>query len=166
MPTYIPIQPHRHLNISSNLSTRKAHFRRLYDVYHLALQKDNPIQARRAYSLLVRCREFDWAANWRSGLEMVHLSDEDEYNDDNELQRQKRLLQLKVDYLRECHIVHSRVARKKHSLREVGSSSSLLWSLLQADFSSIHQPEEILLQLVLLLATNKRHIEALNELEL
>jgi hypothetical protein len=131
-PVYRPIQPHRALGIIPTQSTRKSHFRRLYDIYHVALQRGSFEQAKKAYSLLVRCREFDWAANWRSGLEMVDLpaaSLEDSLDDPGDstldptgqaqAHRQRRLLLVKVDYLRECHTVHSRPARSKRALREV-----------------------------------------------
>lgn len=131
-PIYHPIQPQKAPKLTSSLSTRKAHFRRLYDIYNIALQRNDLHQARRAYAILVRCKEFDWAANWRSGLEMVNLRDNEEEEDSIDQQadltvnlqerirlKEKRLLLLKVDYLRECHIIHSRKARKKHSLREV-----------------------------------------------
>lgn len=153
-PIYHPILPHRHRNIDPSISTSNAHFRRLYDVYHTSLQRGNIPQAKRAYALLVRSKQFDWAANWRNGLDMVQLPFEDDNNgtsvdaslgnrdghlnlddpnttamaDDDDLAelqaRKKRLLQLKVDYLRECHIIHSRKAKKKYSLREVSGKDT------------------------------------------
>ena len=96
---------------------------------------------------------------------MVQLPDHEQQQQQDP---QKRLLQLKVDFLRECHIVHSRVARKKHSLREVCIILFCfhICSSLSPLFHRRDQPDAILLQLVILLATNKRHTEALNELEL
>lgn len=137
-PTFVPIQPHRSLKIDAGLSTRKAHFRRLYDIYHVALQRNNITQAKRAYSILVRCREFDWASNWRSGLDMVSLppgEDEDTNNyedtamdhEERARRKERRLALLKIDYLRECHIIHSRKARKSHSIREVSRNLHYLF---------------------------------------
>lgn len=40
-------------------------------------------------------------------------------NEERMRMRDKRLFLLKIDYLRECHIIHSRKATKKYSLREV-----------------------------------------------
>lgn len=151
-PVYHPIQPHRSLVITSTLSTRKSHFRRLYDIHHVALQRGNLDQAKKAYSLLVRCKEFDWAANWRSGLDMVDLprsasSLEDSLEGDTtmdanaEADRHRRLLLLKVDYLRECHTVHSRKARSKRSLREVCFQSSFDKSRMHTYSFSSYSPK-------------------------
>lgn len=49
-----------------------------------------------------------------------HDDDDDvTLNEQRMRMREKRLFLLKIDYLRECHIIHSRKAKKKHSLREV-----------------------------------------------
>lgn len=147
-PIYHPIQPHRALGIVPTQSTRKSHFRRLYDIYNVALQRGSLEQAKKAYSLVVRCREIDWAANWRSGLEMVELpasSLEDSLDDIGDLDsagqaeanKQRRLLLLKVDYLRECHAVHSRVSRSKKALREV---CSRFISTVKIDTDQQHSP--------------------------
>lgn len=64
---------------------------------------------------------------------------------DRQAAAHRRRTSLKVDYLRECHTVHSRKSKSKGALRE---------------------PEAILLQIVMLLASANRYTEALNELEL
>lgn len=108
------------LSISAGSSARKAHFRRLYDIWQLSVQRGSGSsdarsmqQARRAYSLLVRFPEFEWATNWRTGIAMVSAADHDENQD--------ALVDAQIRYLRECHAVHSRPATARAATREVSS---------------------------------------------
>lgn len=78
--------------------------------------------------MLVRCKEIDWATNWRDGLAMVALSEQEKDDLDadhgaDEQQREeaeeRKLIAKKLSYLREVHAIHSVKTTKKHSLREV-----------------------------------------------
>ncbi|TFY78723.1 hypothetical protein EWM64_g5293 [Hericium alpestre] len=50
------------------LTARKVHIRRLYDVFQLCVQRHDRPRARRAWSILVRCKEVDWKDMWKSCL--------------------------------------------------------------------------------------------------
>ncbi|KZO97271.1 hypothetical protein CALVIDRAFT_526818 [Calocera viscosa TUFC12733] len=52
-------------------STRTAHISRTTDILHLSLQRGDLQRARRAWAVLVRCKEFDWKAGWRIGLAVL-----------------------------------------------------------------------------------------------
>lgn len=142
-PVFAPSVPFIHTSQDASLSTQKEHFRRLYDVWHLCVARGDLVRARRAYALLVRCREFDWATNWRSGIDMVQLPEERDNPAsqavagmsssssllaDDDLER--RRVDLQVRYLRECHAVHSRKAKSGRSLREVRARARRLRLLL------------------------------------
>ncbi|TDL29690.1 hypothetical protein BD410DRAFT_36399 [Rickenella mellea] len=49
-------------------STRKVHIRRLNDILHLSIQRGDMLRARQVWSILARCKEYDWMAMWRMGL--------------------------------------------------------------------------------------------------
>lgn len=55
----------------SRLTTRKVHIRRLYDLLHLSLQRNDRDQARRAWAILVRCPEVDWNTMWPISLDLI-----------------------------------------------------------------------------------------------
>ncbi|KAH8094811.1 hypothetical protein BXZ70DRAFT_896231 [Cristinia sonorae] len=57
-------------------NARKTHLRLLYDVLHLSLQRGDFARARRAWGILIRCKEIDWKAMWKTGLLLV-----DEFHD-------------------------------------------------------------------------------------
>ncbi|KAL5527691.1 hypothetical protein ACEPAG_6492 [Sanghuangporus baumii] len=44
------------------------HIRRLNDILHLSIERGDFSRARRAWAILARCKEFDWATMWRTGL--------------------------------------------------------------------------------------------------
>ncbi|KAI0700753.1 hypothetical protein BC835DRAFT_1265899 [Cytidiella melzeri] len=48
-------------------TARKIHIRRLYDVFEICLHRGDMRRARRAWSILVRCKELDWKTMWRTG---------------------------------------------------------------------------------------------------
>ncbi|KAI0346804.1 hypothetical protein BDW22DRAFT_1404566 [Trametopsis cervina] len=48
-------------------TARKVHIRRLYDVLELSLHRGDIQRARRAWVILVRCKELDWKSMWRTG---------------------------------------------------------------------------------------------------
>jgi len=148
---------HQQLSISAGSSARKAHFRRLYDIWQLSVQRASGSsssdarsmqQARRAYSLLVRFPEFEWATNWRTGIAMVCDVD------------------AQIRYLRECHAVHSRPATARAATREVNTSTSQIPSILMQCNVMCTQPIAVLVELILLLIRHHRYQQALSELEL
>ncbi|OCB84844.1 hypothetical protein A7U60_g8065 [Sanghuangporus baumii] len=44
------------------------HVRRLNDILHLSIEREDFSRARRAWAILARCKEFDWKTKWRTGL--------------------------------------------------------------------------------------------------
>ena len=133
-PVYSPSVPHLHSSLNPSFSIHKAHFRRLYDIFHLCQQRGDVDQAKRAYSLLVRCKEFDWATNWRSGILMVSAARSEH---ETESSRAAKEVDLQVRFLRECHAIHSRKARKSHSLREVSNIAIKLRKIVASNNLSI-----------------------------
>ncbi|EIN10849.1 hypothetical protein PUNSTDRAFT_100676 [Punctularia strigosozonata HHB-11173 SS5] len=61
-------------------TTRRTHIRRLYDILQLSIQRNHLDRARRAWAILIRCKEFDWKTMWMIAL---HICDhqEDMIND-------------------------------------------------------------------------------------
>ncbi|KLO19862.1 hypothetical protein SCHPADRAFT_817425 [Schizopora paradoxa] len=49
-------------------STRKMHIRQLNDVLHLSIQRGDLVRARRAWAILLRCKEYNWKTMWKTGL--------------------------------------------------------------------------------------------------
>ena len=124
-PIYTPSTSSYNPSINPVHSTHAAHFRRLYDIYRLLLQRGDIERAKRAYALVVRCREFDWAMNWRDGIAMVALPRSPEEEDDGNEEaggpagRSRREEELKARYLRETLAVHSRGVTSFRHVREV-----------------------------------------------
>jgi len=54
-------------NAKNPSTARKLHLRRLYDALELLIQRQDYARARRAWVILVRCKEIDWKAMWRIG---------------------------------------------------------------------------------------------------
>jgi hypothetical protein len=52
-------------------TARLAHIRRLNDILHLSIERHDTERARKAWSILVRCKEFDWKSMWRTGLLLI-----------------------------------------------------------------------------------------------
>ena len=52
-------------------TSRRSHIRLLYDVLQLSLQRADYPRARRAWSVLVRCKEVDWKSLWNAGVMLV-----------------------------------------------------------------------------------------------
>ncbi|KAL1708628.1 hypothetical protein EV121DRAFT_287496 [Schizophyllum commune] len=46
------------------LTARKLHIRRLWDILHLCIQRDDLPRARRAWLVLARCKEIPWTDHW------------------------------------------------------------------------------------------------------
>ncbi|KAH9006874.1 hypothetical protein EDB86DRAFT_3060900 [Lactarius hatsudake] len=55
-------------------TARKVHIRRLLDILHLSIQRRDLPRARKAFGLLSRCEEIEWAAIWK--LSLLLLADE------------------------------------------------------------------------------------------
>lgn len=53
------------------LTARKIHIRRLYDVLQLSIHRNDLARARRAWCILVRCKEVHWMAMWTTGLHLL-----------------------------------------------------------------------------------------------
>ena len=58
-------------------TTRGEHIRRLYDVIMLSIGSGKLDRARKAYAILVRCREVKWAKLWRLGMFLLSESNEE-----------------------------------------------------------------------------------------
>lgn len=53
-------------------TARKVHVCRLYDILQLCIQRHDLERARRAWSILVRCKEIHWKIMWRTGLVILN----------------------------------------------------------------------------------------------
>ena len=58
------------------LSARKVHIRRLYDILELCIHRNDLARARQAWAILVRCKEVNWKAMWRTGTLLVGNRDD------------------------------------------------------------------------------------------
>ena len=87
-------------------TTRKLHIRRLYDVLQLCLLRDDLVRARKAWAILVRCKEVHWKALWKTG---ILLLDEFEYEFDQDRETAKR-----IDYLSTMMLQQSEDVRIHH----------------------------------------------------
>jgi hypothetical protein len=52
-------------------SIRKIYIQHLVDILHSCLSKGDHTRARRAWAILIRCREVDWYERWRWGLAVL-----------------------------------------------------------------------------------------------
>jgi RNA polymerase I-specific transcription initiation factor RRN11 len=59
-------------------TARKIHLRRLYDILQLSIQRHDLDRARRAWAILVRCRELDWKTTWKTSLYLLDQQDVDD----------------------------------------------------------------------------------------
>jgi RNA polymerase I-specific transcription initiation factor RRN11 len=50
------------------LTTRQVHIRRLYDLLQLCIQRHDYERAKRAWSILARCKEVEWKSLWPTAL--------------------------------------------------------------------------------------------------
>ena len=71
------------------LTSRRVHLRRLYDILHLSIQRGDLHRARRAWAILVRCKEIDWRTSWMLALGLLDYSGHTTKSN-----------QTKIDYLR------------------------------------------------------------------
>ncbi|KAJ3848783.1 hypothetical protein EV368DRAFT_76052 [Lentinula lateritia] len=67
-------------NLNVPLTARKVHIRRLYEVLQLSIHRNDLPRARRAWSILVRCKEINWTTMWNTA---IHLVEENSYGDDS-----------------------------------------------------------------------------------
>lgn len=58
-------------------TARKAHIRRLFDILQLCVQRHDWVRAKRAWAILVRCREVDWKAMWTTSILLLQADDPD-----------------------------------------------------------------------------------------
>ncbi|EKM59258.1 uncharacterized protein PHACADRAFT_85783 [Phanerochaete carnosa HHB-10118-sp] len=58
------------------LSARKVHIRRLYDILELSLHRNDLARAKKAWAILVRCKEVNWKAMWRTGALLIGKSED------------------------------------------------------------------------------------------
>ncbi|KAG2156252.1 hypothetical protein DEU56DRAFT_226476 [Suillus clintonianus] len=70
-------------------NARQIQLRRLYDIMNLSVQRNDLPRARRAWSILARCKEINWKAMWRLGITLLG-------NDARVMESNPR----KIDYLR------------------------------------------------------------------
>lgn len=68
----------------------------VYDIMHLSILRRDFERAKRSWSILIRCPEFDANRNWKLGLGMILGWDDDQDGD-----RQQQLDFLKATMLRE-----------------------------------------------------------------
>ncbi|TFY71413.1 hypothetical protein EVG20_g1595 [Dentipellis fragilis] len=84
------------LNNKPPRTARKVHLRRLYDVFQLTLQRGDLPRARRAWAILVRCKEVSWRDMWRSSLAVVGVGDAGMDADGTGAAKEKRVEFLRV----------------------------------------------------------------------
>ena len=60
-----------HDGAKQTLSARRVHLRRLYDILELCIHRGDLERARKAWAILVRCKEVNWKAMWRTGTLLV-----------------------------------------------------------------------------------------------
>jgi hypothetical protein len=58
-------------------SARKVTIRRVYDVCMHSLFLGDVERARKAFGILLRCKEFDWKASWALAIYMLNAHDPD-----------------------------------------------------------------------------------------
>ncbi|KAG1752592.1 uncharacterized protein EDB91DRAFT_1044326 [Suillus paluster] len=54
-------------------NARQIQLRRLHDIMNISVQRDDLPRARRAWSILARCKEIDWRAMWRLGITLLEI---------------------------------------------------------------------------------------------
>ncbi|WWC92218.1 uncharacterized protein L201_007172 [Kwoniella dendrophila CBS 6074] len=62
------------ISINSKSSIRKKWIQNLIDLLYFSLLKDDLVRAKRAWSILVRCREVNWKSRWYWGLLLLSTS--------------------------------------------------------------------------------------------
>ncbi|KAH9939978.1 hypothetical protein B0H21DRAFT_697935 [Amylocystis lapponica] len=77
-------------------TARKVHVRRLFDILQLSVQRNDIARARRAWAILVRCKEIHWKTMWTTAIPLIgeDVVDEEENNE----QRIKFLTTMRRQY--------------------------------------------------------------------
>lgn len=83
---------------------RKLHIRRLFDLLQLCLLRRQSDHARRIWSILVRCREVDFAMLWDLGLHIMQLPHPDLHADPS-------VLDQSLAYLKACRSISEQEVR-------------------------------------------------------
>ncbi|KAJ7044551.1 hypothetical protein C8F04DRAFT_941990 [Mycena alexandri] len=52
-------------------TTRKIHIRRLYDVLHICIQRNDAKRATRAWTILAHCKEIKWQTMWMTSVHLL-----------------------------------------------------------------------------------------------
>lgn len=106
-------------NAKQTLSARKVHIRRLYDILELSIHRNDLARAKKAWAILVRCKEVNWKTMWRTGALLVGKSE------DPTMSARDRLEYLTTMMLQFAEAVRSRstgCSRRIHILLErIGS---------------------------------------------
>lgn len=64
-------------------TTRKKHLRTLYDLLHVCILREDWARASRAWSILIRCPDFDTSRLWRIGLLLILRTQSEPSNADS-----------------------------------------------------------------------------------
>ncbi|KAI0832575.1 hypothetical protein BC628DRAFT_329807 [Trametes gibbosa] len=64
------------LNSKQPNTARKVHICRLFDILQLCVQRHDWQRARRAWTILLRCKEVDWKTMWKTSLLLLGRPDE------------------------------------------------------------------------------------------
>lgn len=56
-------------------SSRKVYIRRVVDILQMSIHRHDWPRAKRAWSILVRCPDFEWKGMWRTGLLILQYAD-------------------------------------------------------------------------------------------
>jgi RNA polymerase I-specific transcription initiation factor RRN11 len=123
------------------LSARKVHIRRLYDILELCIYRNDISRAKKAWSILIRCKEINWKAMWRTATLLV-----------GEHENSESLARHRLEFLTTMML----------QLPEAVSELTLCRTILTAAM----QRESIIQEMILHLIVARQHRKALDELEL
>ncbi|KAJ7368530.1 hypothetical protein DFH08DRAFT_28090 [Mycena albidolilacea] len=59
-------------------SARKIHIRRLYDVMHMCIQRNDFARATRAWTILAHCKEINWQTKWSTSVHLLSAKNPDD----------------------------------------------------------------------------------------
>ena len=130
-------------NLRNADSARKVTIRRLYDVCMHSLCLGDTARARKAFGILLRCKEFDWKDSWSLAIYMLNAHDPE---------RDDAFFLSQVEHLRSLML---------QDPTQVSYTSSA-----HVRTSLIPQREELLNEVLQVLVQNGRYAEALDEIEL
>src|ERR1700722_119049 len=68
-------------------TARKVHIRRLYDVLRLCIERNDLPRARKAWDILIRCKEFDWKVMWQTAVHLLGSHSDDNRPEEHEFLR-------------------------------------------------------------------------------